>query len=401
MSPPNNKRTPPRATTHRLVLHHLLRNGALSRSELAAAIGLSNAAMTYVANELMDKDILIEKRSRQIGVGRPPVPLDINYAGFFAIGLVLGDKQIQSVLTDLSNQTVRAVIVGADSGDPEDVARVAAEVVEFLLKYTQTPRSRLAGVGLAMPGRHDTELGICLTCPVFEWRDDVPIARMIADRVQLPVRLDNEVNGIAIAEHLFGEGRTLSSLGVVDVGEVVDAAFIIDGTLCRRRNGATAGPGHIRVAADGAPCECGAKGCLQSFVSESAILAEYARQAGVGSNMTAVTLRAVSAMRDPTAERILSRAGRILGEALVTFIDMFDPEIIMISGENIHFGRCFLDPMLQVVADQRPLCRIEIKPEDHNHDLRVRGAAALVLDDFFSLQAGWGEPAVMPKSASA
>lgn len=397
MSSTSAKRSLSRATTHQLVLNLLLRNGPMSRSELASTMGLSNAAMTYVATQLMDREILVERSSRQVGVGRPPVPLDINYGGFFAVGLVLAGNYVQSVLTDLANRSLRSMTVWVDPTNPAEVAQVSGVIVEFLLKYTQIPPSRLAGVGLAMPGWHDTERGVCLRSPLFDWTD-VPIAQMISDIVHAPVRLDNEVNAIATAEYMFGEGRTLSSLGVVDVGRVLDAAFIIDGTLCRRRNGGAGGPGHIRMAAAGPSCECGVAGCLQSFVSESALLAEYAKLSGARGSMSADTLRALSVVGDPTAQLILSRAGRILGEGLVTYINLFDPEVIMISGDNVQFGGAFLDAMLDVVNEQRPLCRIDIKTEVYNRDLRMRGAAALALEDFFNYSDRIDQPpAPMPE----
>jgi predicted NBD/HSP70 family sugar kinase len=234
-----------------------------------------------------------------------------------------------------------------------------------------------------MPGQIDADHGLCLRSNRLDWTN-VPIARMIAEKTGVPAWADNDLNAFAIAEHLFGKARTVSSLAVATFGRGVGAALIVRGALHRGRTGAAAELGHMRISEDGPLCECGKSGCLEAYVGEPALLRQYAEETGE-TLAEAQQIGERAAGGDAAALRILDRAGRRLGAGIATLASLFDPEALVIGGEGVRLGRPLLDPLLDALNRNMFQQSIDVRVEDWGDDAWARGAAALAIDSFFSL----------------
>jgi predicted NBD/HSP70 family sugar kinase len=272
------------------------------------------------------------------------------------------------------------------------VVRIVGGVIDDVRRGVEG--RRIVGLGLGMAGLIDRNQGVCRYSPFLPWRD-VPIRSLLADRVDLPVIVENDVNALTIAERWFGVGATAPNFLVVTLGRGVGMGIMLQGALYR---GATDGAGefgHVTIVNDGEPCACGKRGCLEAYVSEPALQRAVSRLAGYDIDLDAAVEQARAG--DERFRACFHDAGRKLGGALANAVNILNPDLLILSGE----GSRFLDLMLPALRDT---CAREsfdglfddmrLVVEPWGDDAWARGAAALVLDDFF-------HPSVTPLRAAS
>ena len=210
-----------------------------------------------------------------------------------------------------------------------------------------------APIGVASPGPLDPYTGVVLFTPNLPGWRDVPLGPMLSELTSRAVRVSNDANCAALGEARFGAAAGLHDVVYLGLGTGVGGGLILDGQLYEGGYGMGVELGHVTVSTDGPRCTCGGVGCLEAYVSGWAI----AREAYLVSTTAdgdrirhfagahkpdarAVTLAAQEG--DLAARLILNRAGLALGAAMGAFINIFNPEAIVIGGGVLAPGDPFL-----------------------------------------------------------
>jgi len=376
-----------RALNRRLVLDQLRRSGPLSRAAIAAAVGLSPAAVTFVTAELIGEGLLVERAALLSAAGRPPVPLDIDYSSKFSIGLKVMVECVIGVITDLATRVIAETEFPLEDSRPETVVGVSAKVAERLLLYASVSRSRVIGIGLTLAGQVDAEAGICRQMQRFGWRD-VPLAAMLAEVVSIPVWVDNDANAFAVSQHLFGPARGLQSIAAIAIGRGIGAGLVVHGRLYRGGSGAAGEFGH-NFEERGRHCECGREGCVEAYCSDAGLLETWNDLDPASRGGSVDMLAAVAESGDPIARRVLAAAGVRLGRHVAALVNVFDPQMIVFGGEGMRFGGHLLDPLRRILEE---VCYPGAPPIeiDWENNSWPRGAAALAIQQFFNFEATGG-----------
>lgn len=385
-----------RLLNRRLVLNCLRHAGPMSRADLAGVTGLSPAAVTLVTAELMSEDLLQEGVHAITSAGRRPVPLDINYGARLAVGIKLTEQHLVGVLTDLSTKVLRGATIEFDNMAPGSVVNAAARLVRQLAP-TRAERERLAGVGLGLPGLISTERGVVLESYRLGW-SDVPLASLLAQRVEVPVWIDNDVNAYGVAQHLFGHGRQTGTLAVVTVGRGIGASLLINGRLHSGKRGAAAELGHVLVQEGGRACECGRLGCLEAYASEPSMLRLWRERVPGVEHSGIDAFFALAAQGDAVCVDILRQAGHQLGLRMADMVNLLDPDLLVIGGESVRFGPLLFDALRAALA-QRVFYKVPpLLIAEWGEDAWVRGAAALAIQKFFDFEAAAGQTSDGPQA---
>ncbi|WP_082407733.1 ROK family transcriptional regulator [Mesorhizobium sp. 1M-11] len=372
-----------RALNRRLILNCLRREGGLSRVEISAMTGLSPAAVTGVTAELINEGMLVEGKGMQSTGGRKPIPLNIDYRQHWSAGFKLTPDGVEGTLTDLSTQPIGTCKVPLSSYDPATVAAAVENGVATLLQMQNSNWNKLVGIGVAMPGLIDVNRGLCLEFHDFGW-DHVPIAELIAARISVPVWVDNDVNAFAIAQQLFGYGRTRGSALVLVISAGVGAALIFNGQIHRGARFAAGEIGFLRH--DKGNWVTSDRLSWNQRLSEPGIIRGWQELRGKGPGND---LQEAAANGDPLAVVYLGKVGREIGERLVSMIDLVDPEVVIVGGEAVRFGKALIDPLARAVKENSfgtppPL---EV---DWDNDVWLRGASALAIQKFFDFESAAG-----------
>jgi glucokinase len=211
----------------------------------------------------------------------------------------------------------------------------------------QVPEARVRAVGLVVPGLVDAEQGIAVYAANLGWRQ-LPLRQIVAEAVGLPVILDHDVRAAGLAELEFGAGRGLQEVLFVALGTGVAAAVITRGQVATGATGRAGELGHLPVFPEGEWCACGQRGCTETYASAAALSRRYAAASGI-SDVPAQDVISRAAAGDPVADRIFKDAITALSRALVHYVLLMDPELILIGGGMAASGATLLDPLARAV----------------------------------------------------
>jgi predicted NBD/HSP70 family sugar kinase len=385
-----------RALNRRLIVNEIRRAEQITRSEIAELTGLSGAAVTFITSELISDGLLIEDPA---AAGKRQRPLLLNYAAGFAVGIKLMEAEIRAVLTDLSTRVIAETTRTVNARDPEAVTDACASAFNDLIETNRVPIEKVAGIGLAMPGLVDARQGICVESGRIGWHY-VPIGRLIAERAGVRVWVDNDVNAFALGEHLFGLGRHAQSVAVMTIGRGVGAGLVVNGAVFRGHRGGAGELGHIPIAIDGRLCECGRYGCLEAYVSEPSIVRQLRERSDDYRTCGPDDVLRLAQTGNFDALSVLDRAGGGLGRGLATLVNLLDPEVVVLAGEGVRFLPYFRKAMQGEFERLAFGNKHRIDVHSWGDDAWARGAAGLVVQQFFNFDVPPGAAPASPGNAT-
>jgi glucokinase-like ROK family protein len=384
-----------RGINRNLVFNLIQRQGPIARADLARISGLSPATVTGIGNELIEIGLVHEIGPGAASGGRRPGLLCLNRGAGFVVGIKLMEQNISSAVTDLDAQVLfhEMKSLPTSSRDPESVQSATVQVIEHAIHASGIERERILGVGIGLAGLIDGQHGIVRYSPYFGWRD-YDFAKPIWQALKLPVRLENDVNTLTIAEQWFGYGHGKDHFVVVTVGRGIGAGLVVNGQFYRGALGGAGEFGHITLQENGPRCDCGKRGCLEALASDPAVIREIksVNSAGNKSNLPADSelvmddIIAAANQGDRLAQQALANSGHWLGIGLANLVNLLNPELVIIGGEGVRAGEWRLEAMRKTLAEHvfNGLAdSLEIIVEPSGDEAWARGAACVVLQGLF------------------
>ena len=380
--------------------------GLTPRIDVAKDLGVSPGSVTQITSELIAAGLVVEAAAtphEASARGRPPVALRIAPEAGYVVGIKLGDFSHSGVVVNFAGAVVAQVELAAKSQihEPDALVDEAAELLDQLLAASGVARGAVAALGLGLAGIVDHETGAVPWSPLLRLRN-IDLGAFLSERVGMPVHLDNDANVLTLAELWFGAGRGKPSFAVVTIEYGVGMGLVLDNRLYRGSGGLGLELGHTKVQLDGALCRCGNRGCLEAYLADYALV----REARIALDMKSEPFGPVDVMLETLYEQakagnqrartIFRRAGRYLSVALSNVAHLFDPELIILSGERMRYDYLYAE---EVLAEMEELTLDKGRPSPQI-DINVwggfvwaRGAAALALsavtDEIFG--EAWGE----------
>ncbi|MCX5072885.1 ROK family protein [Streptomyces sp. NBC_00513] len=379
---PGDSRAAANAAT---VLRTVLAHGPVARSGISALSGLSQAAVSRQTTGLLRSGLLRELphptgtggtgETGETGgpgtAGRPRIPLDLHtgaVGGPLAAGLHIGVPASNFSLVDLRGQVVARRTLPHTDGPPTS-ARLATELGRFLREHghathshtgtatgpaAKTAHRPLLGIGAALGGWIRPAEGTVVRHEALGWYDK-PLAAELSAALGLPVHLDNHARAVARAEMLFGHPSARRSLVHLFIGNVVDAAFGIEGTVHQGPGAAAGDVAHLPVPGSAVRCACGRTGCLQATASDTALGAEAVRLGIVPEPAIGLIVDA-AATGDPRADRLLRGRARAVGRAAALLLDVFNPAVLLVSELSSILHEGYLDEIREAATAQSHVC---------------------------------------------
>ncbi|GAB4435729.1 MAG: ROK family transcriptional regulator [Chloroflexi bacterium OHK40] len=381
------------------LLRAILRYQPVSRVRLARLLGLSTTTVTNLVAELVEQGLLSEDGTDVLalsgGAGRLPRALRFVDESRYGLGIFIGVRRVRLTLGDLAARVVDNEVLEHVAGEPPEqtVARMVERVRPMLRRNGLSPGSeRLVGVGVGASGLVANDTGVNLLAPTLGWRD-VPLRALLSEALDLPVAVDNNVRCMALAESMYGAGRDVRALIFLYAQVGVGAGLVVDGTIYRGADYGAGEIGHWTIIPDGgAACRCGNTGCLETLISEPALveLAATVRPAlrDAAPNPLAALLAAARS-GDEELRRVLAERARYLGLALANLVNVLNPELILLGG-LLHDGFDLFQPVVEPVMQQRSFASlgrsVRLLPASFGTRSGEVGAVALALNTFFFQQ---------------
>lgn len=314
------------------VLGAILDHGPVARSTVARLTGLSPASVTGHVGRLLSRGLVLESAATAgpRGLGRPHVPVEIDTARFLVAGAHIAVAHSTVALMDLRGRVVAEDRRPHTSTDPH---RILGDLTARLPPLTAAHAAgrQVLALGVATGHRVDPAAGTVVEHPHLGWRD-VPVRDILAAATGLPVHVDSHSRALVRAEQMFGEVSTRASTVLLFVGAVVDAAYATSGEPHRGPRSGAGSVAHLPLgpggSGDAEPCVCGRTGCLQSEVSERAMIRRAAERGLYVRTFQELLERALAG--DPCAVALFRRRARLVGRAAALLLDMFDPECLVV-----------------------------------------------------------------------
>jgi glucokinase len=261
-----------------------------------------------------------------------------------ALGVDLGGTKLGLALVDRAGRVTRSERRATDAGGgPRPlVAELAAAARELIAGAP----AAVGSLGVGFAGQVDARAGVVRSAPNLSGWEDFPLVEALGEAVGRPVALLNDVSATALAEHAVGAGRGVDDLVVVTLGTGVGGGVIAGGRLIEGAGGYGGELGHMTLVADGRPCRCPNRGCLEAYAGGWAI-AERAREAvdeapeagrallaaaDGREEITAAAVARAARAGDPLARRLVAETGRLLGSGLVSLVHAFNPRRLILGG---------------------------------------------------------------------
>ena len=296
--------------------------------------------------------------------------------GQFAIGVDIGGTKISAGVVDTSGTITSRGELRSDADDPSSICRQIAELIALLEVEGAT------GLGIGAAGIVDPTTGRYVFGPNTGF-DDFNLAEMASDAVRLPVRIDNDANCAAWAEHRFGVGEGSRHFMCVTLGTGIGGGFVLDGKPYRGAHGGAAEIGHMLMDPDGPLCGCGRRGCWEQFASGLAL--ERMGREAYGREIEGTEITKLARSGDDVAQKLVDELAHWIGIGLGSLVNILEPERIAIAGGIVRDWDLFADiahaRMLDQIeaADRRP--PPTLLPAELGHDAGIVGAASLILSD--------------------
>jgi glucokinase len=167
----------------------------------------------------------------------------------------------------------------------------------------------------------------------------------IERRLGTSIFLENDANAAALGEKWVGAGRDVDDLVLLTLGTGIGGGIISKGRVLHGYVGMAGEIGHMTVFPDGNPCGCGNIGCLEKHASATAIAA-MARMLHLGDDASAKDVFDMARKGDAKAQAVFDTAGKALGIALATLINIFNYPLYLLSGGVIGAWEAFAPAML-------------------------------------------------------
>jgi glucokinase len=242
-----------------------------------------------------------------------------------AIGVDLGGTKILAGVVARDGAIVRRHERATPHDSQDSVVRELEAAVSELMS------DEIAAIGFGAPSPIDQRRGVVVECVNLPL-EDFALRDAMAGRFDLPTGLDNDANAAAIGEWRAGAGRGVDNLVMLTIGTGLGGGVIAGGRPFRGSTGAGVELGHVVIVHDGRPCQgsCHGHGHLEPYVT--GLAASAAAREAFGPAADAHRLVRLANEGDATARRILAELGGYLGSGMGSFVNIFEPELLVIGG---------------------------------------------------------------------
>jgi N-acetylglucosamine repressor len=386
MSPiPRGNRDLIRSINRSIILNVIKSQVEVSRASIAQITGLSPATVTGITGQLIDENLIFEKTTGDSSGGRPPIMLALNPRGGFVIGIKLMEGLVVGALTDLNASILAKDSIELLDRELDQSLETLEKLVRRLYRTAGIPKKKLMGVGVGLAGVVDFSHGILRQNPFLGW-NNVPLRDLLQTRLRVPVYIDNDVNTLTLGEKWLGTGQPVDHFIVITVGRGIGMGIVINGQIYRGKGGGAGEFGHMVIDPEGPPCDCGKCGCLESLISDRALINKAKREISPDiSSLEELIKHAGQGLHK--ALKIFETAGSLLGQQIANLVNVLDPKLIIISGEGIRMGDFFFSPMRAAFHKyvMPGLAQdTEIRVNSWGDDIWALGAASLVLAEIFT-----------------
>lgn len=326
--------------THYL-LHLIQTDGRISQADLARRSGLSPSTVSGIIQPFIENSLLVATgKNKNQGMGRRASLLSFNRDTLMTVGVVIEPNECKIALVDFAGTVIGSTdLAYCPPYQPEQIADFIQDKLGELLQEHEIQQSAIVGIGMALPGMIDGELGIVKAAVNLGW-SNVPLKQIIEKRLKIPVSIENVGKAKIATETIWGTGVNCNNIVLIEIGSGIGGGAVVDAHLLKGATYSAAEIGHTSLIYDGPTCQCGLQGCWEVLCSGPAIqnrIKSYLNshpkiltQLNRGSNLR--DLQNAAEEGDPLALKVIQETAVFMARGFTNVIWNFDPEMFILTG---------------------------------------------------------------------
>lgn len=307
----------------------------------------------------------------------------------YYIGIDLGGTNIAAGIVDENGKILAQDSVPTLAERPiEEIVADMAAVSKKVTADAGLSVSDIKAIGIGCPGSVVNETGTIAYSNNIKMKN-VPLAKLLQEHIDLPVNIENDANAAAFGEYVIN-GKGAKDFVFITLGTGVGGGIIIDGKIYRGFNGAGAELGHMTLVHNGVPCSCGKNGCWEAYASVTALIRQtteaiknepnglMAKLAADEGKVSGRTSFDAAKQGDAAAKAVVEQYTRYVADGIVSMVNLFQPERLVIGGGISKEGDYLLNPIKAFVEENdynKYLARTQIEIATLYNDAGIIGAA--------------------------
>ena len=327
---------------NKIMILNVIRNKRpISRADIAKITGMSPTSVGRIVSELEEIGLIKETELFSNGVGRKAMLLDIDAKSVLNVGVYLNRDITRIGIVDFDGNIIKdETIKYSTSGiAPEVVIDNLADYIEKIINESNVDIKKINGIGIGIPGIIDFKLGKVVFSAQLGWRD-IDVASRITKKLNIRTTIDNTVKLKALAESSQKAFEDSHRIVLMSFGSGVGSALVIDGEIFRGNKNIAGEIGHTTVEPNGMLCECGRRGCLQTYIADSALIREARKVSDVSSVRDIFD---AANRKEDWAINILDMTATYISIAINNVLCMYNPDTVILGGRLIESNPEIID----------------------------------------------------------
>jgi len=327
------------------LLRLLLKQDSISRVDLSRITGLTKTTISSIINEFIALGIVEESSTISTGnVGKAPIPLHIRTDAVYTIGVHLGRQKVKTILMDARMNIIsRGEELPYERSVLKDILKKLFESIDYIMEDAKKQKIKIGAIGIGIPGPLDAQTGVVRHPPKFKGWKNVPLGKIVHERYELPVWIENDANVSALAEKWLGSGRNIHNFICIFLNEGIGAGVIINDELYQGTYGFVGEIGHFL---------CYEQGQFQYLedIAGVDVLLRWANSKGLPVKSLKKIVELLG-QDNQIANSIVKKLAIWIGSAIVNAIHMIGPRTVFIGGGMAVLGEPLIRPIREIVSN--------------------------------------------------
>lgn len=343
-----------------IILNLIRKHKEISRVDLTGFTKLSPTTVSTIISELVAKKLVTELRVGESSGGRKPVMIGLNSNARYVASAVLNQKGAEFSVVNMNYDTVYKEHLEQNLSGIAAVSELLFKGVDKMLSSCAEIKDDICGFGISIPGVIDHECGKVLYSSKLHL-NNYNISEILGSHLGVKSFVFKDTDALILGEFNSGIGCLSKNFVYINIDDGVGMSYINSGKLLYPGNGGGFELGHITIDSNGPVCRCGNRGCLGAVVSDQPIISKLKKLCEKGyetlikddvGKLTLDDIVEFSNKGDKACRYVLEEQARVLGTAVASVINLFNPQLIAIGGS---FSKCtweFLDILKDTVRDR-------------------------------------------------
>ncbi len=272
------------------------------------------------------------------------------------IGIDLGGTNIKGGIVKASGEIIHKDMIPTNAGrEYTEIIKDIAGLISKMLEDTKIDIENIKSIGVGNPGTCDAENGIVIFASNIGFQN-VPMREELSKYFSVPIFIENDANCAALGEYSVLEGD-IENMVFITLGTGVGGGLIINKKLYTGKNGTAAEVGHMVINTNGNACNCGGRGCWETYASVTALInqtKEYIKENPMSplaiagkDGVTGRTAFDLAKKGDEGAKKVVKTWIKYISCGVISIINLLQPEVLMIGGAISKEGDYLINPIIE------------------------------------------------------